>query len=155
MLTANARASLSRELMGGCQSRYRASSGTTSFFASAFQAAALAAAFFRFFALIFRAPAAYLALSAAARFPARVGGGGAGFCGSGTGGSSSSSSDSSSGSGTTPPAAQMRACSAEHSHSSPRLNSALFLSATQKAWISVLVLTKPTLTTLCVEPSTS
>ena len=135
MLTANARASLSRELMGGCQSRYRASSGTTSFFASAFQAAASAAAFFRFFALIFRAPAAYLALSAAARFPARVGGGDGRFRGSGTGSSTSSSSSSSSSSGasTTPPAIQMRACAAEHSQGPPSGNSALFFLGTQNA----------------------
>ena len=87
MLTANARASLSRELMGGCQSRYRASSGTTSFFASAFQARASAAFFFRAFLLTCRACSVFAVLAAARFIPSRVRGAGAGFGGSGTGGS--------------------------------------------------------------------
>ena len=127
MLTANARASLSRELMGGCQSRYRASSGTTSFFASAFQAAASVAAFCRRVLLPRREAALFAALATALRFASRVRGAGAGFAGSGTGSRAGGGGASS----TTPPSNHVSKSLNSADHSSPTWNSSLFPTATQ------------------------
>ena len=86
MLTANARASLSRELMGGRQPRYDASVRTTSFFFSASSAASSAAFFFCRFLAVCRAASLCAALLRARFNSARVFGAFGGFGGSGTGG---------------------------------------------------------------------
>ena len=127
MLTANARASLSRELMGGCQSRYRASSGSTCSCASAFQAAASVAAFCRRVLLPRREAALFAALATALRFASRVRGSGDGSSGAGTGGRAGGGGASS----TTPPTNQVSKSSNSAVQSSSTWNSSLFPTATQ------------------------
>ena len=103
MSISNARESPATESRSGSQVRYGPSVSTTSFCASAFQAAASAAAFFFRFLLPLFAPSLCASLFAARFNSARVVGAFGGFGGVGTGGSGVGSGGAS-GSGVSRPA---------------------------------------------------